>query len=107
LVRNAAHHRDRIGFYASTPAYKIQLDLHGWGDLHTETRKLTKQGRWDELGNTISDEVLDTFTVLGEPHEIALKIKKRFGNFVDTIRFELDLEDQEVQYEIIKSIESF
>jgi probable F420-dependent oxidoreductase len=104
--RNIAHHRDRIGFYASTPAYKIQLDVHGWGDLHTETRRLTKEGRWSELGDTISDEMLDTFAVVGEPHEIAPKIKKRFGDFVDTIRCDLELADQEAQYEIVKSIES-
>jgi probable F420-dependent oxidoreductase len=104
--RNAAHHRNRIGFYASTPAYKSQLELHGWGDLHAEVRRLIKQGRWQELGDPVTNEMLDTFTVMGEPHEIAPKIKRRFGDFVDTVRCELDLEDPQVQYEIIRAIES-
>ncbi|MET0988084.1 MAG: TIGR03617 family F420-dependent LLM class oxidoreductase [Steroidobacteraceae bacterium] len=104
--RNREHHRNRIGFYASTPAYKVQLDLLGWSDLHEETRRLTREGRWDELGDPITDEMVNTFTVMGEPHEIAPRIKQRFGDFVDTIRCELELEDQEMQYEIVKAIEA-
>jgi probable F420-dependent oxidoreductase len=103
--RNLEFHRNRIGFYASTPAYKEQLELHGWGDLHTETRLMTREGRWDELGAPVTDEMVDTFSVCGEPHEIAPKIKQRFGDFVDTIRCELDLADEEVQYGIVQAIE--
>lgn len=103
--RNIEWHRHRIGFYASTPAYKLQLDLHGWGEVHNETRAMTKQGRWDELGAPITDEMLETFTVMGEPKEIAPKIKRRFGDFVDTIQCNLELEDEETQYGIVKAIE--
>ncbi|MFA5630181.1 MAG: TIGR03617 family F420-dependent LLM class oxidoreductase [Porticoccaceae bacterium] len=103
--RNVEWHRHRIGFYSSTPAYKEVLDLHGWGDIHAETKKMTKEGRWDELGAPISDEMVDTYTVRGEPHEIAPKIKARFGDFVDTLQSNLELEDEEVQYGIIKAIE--
>ncbi|GLR68930.1 LLM class F420-dependent oxidoreductase [Acidocella aquatica] len=104
--KNIAWHRHRIGFYASTPAYQVQLELHGWGALHQEVKKMTKEGRWSELGAPITDEMLDTFTVMGEPKDIAPKIKQRFGDFVDTIQCNLELQDEEVQYEIIKSIES-
>jgi probable F420-dependent oxidoreductase len=104
--RNVAWHRHRLGFYASTPAYKIQLDLFGWGDIHAETRKMTKEGRWDDLWQPITDEMLDTFTVMGEPKDIAPKIKQRFGDFIDTIQSNLELEDEEVQYQIIKEIEA-
>lgn len=101
-----AHHKYRIGFYASTPAYKLQLDEFGWGDLCDEARALTKQGRWSELGDLVTDEMLHTFTVTGEPHEIAPIIEKRFSDFVDTIRVELDMADQEMQYEMVKAIEA-
>ena len=98
-------HRHRIGFYASTPSYKVQLDLHGWGDLHYELNKMTKEGRWDELGQPISDEMVDTFCVRGEPDDIAPIIKKRYSGLVDTIQSNLELEDEETQYQIIKQIE--
>ncbi|MCS6946389.1 MAG: TIGR03617 family F420-dependent LLM class oxidoreductase, partial [Steroidobacteraceae bacterium] len=104
--KNLAWHRHRIGFYASTPAYKIQLDLFGWGEVHDETRRLTREGRWDELGRPITDEMLQTFAVIGEPKEIAPKIKQRFGDFIDTIQSNLELQDEEIQYRIIKDIEA-
>jgi probable F420-dependent oxidoreductase len=104
--RNLAWHRHRLGFYASTPAYKIQLDLFGWGEVHNETRRMTKEGRWDELSRPITDAMLDTFTVMGEPKDIAPKIKMRFGDFIDTIQSNLELKNEEVQYRIIKEIEA-
>lgn len=102
--RNLDWHRHRVGFYASTPAYKIQLDLFGWGDIHLETKKMTKEGRWDDLWQPITDEMLDTFVVCGEPHEIAPKVKQRFGDFVDTIQCNLELEDEEVQWRIVNEL---
>jgi len=33
-------------FYASTPAYRPVLQLHGWEDLAAELTALTKQNRW-------------------------------------------------------------
>jgi len=104
--RNVDWHRHRIGFYSSTPAYRDALDVHGWGDIQPETRKLTKEGRWDELGDLITDEMMHTYTVMGEPHEIAPRIKERFSDFIDTIQCNLQLEDEEIQYEIVKSIEA-
>jgi probable F420-dependent oxidoreductase len=104
--KNVAWHRHRLGFYASTPAYKIQLDIFGWGDIHNETRAMTKEGRWDDLWRPITAEMLDTFVVMGEPRDIAPKIKKRFGDFIDTIQSNLELQDEEVQYRIIKDIEA-
>jgi probable F420-dependent oxidoreductase len=104
--RNVEWHRHRIGFYSSTPAYKHVLDLHGWGEVHDETRRMTREGRWDELGAPITDEMVDTFTVMGEPGDIAPRIRQRFGDFVDAIQCNLELADEEVQYEIVKAIEA-
>jgi len=104
--RNIAWHRHRIGFYASTPAYKIQLDLHGWGEVHDETRRLTKEGRWDDLWRPITDEMLRTFTVMGEPKDIAPMIKRRFSDFIDTIQSNLELKDEEIQHRIIEEIQA-
>jgi probable F420-dependent oxidoreductase len=103
--KNVAWHRHRIGFYSSTPAYRQVLDLHGWGDVHDVTRQMTRDGRWDELGAPITDEMIDTFTVMGEPKDIAPRVSQRFGDFVDVIQCNLELEDEDVQYEIVQAIE--
>ena len=36
----------RLAFYGSTPAYKVVLDAHGWGDLQPELNRLSKRGDW-------------------------------------------------------------
>ncbi len=59
--------RSLLAFYGSTPAYRPVLDAHGWGDLQPELNTLSKQGRWDEMGGLIDDEMLDTLAVRGEP----------------------------------------
>ncbi len=41
--------RQLLAFYGSTPAYRLVLDVHGWGDLQAELNAVSKQGagrRW-------------------------------------------------------------
>ncbi|WP_299565110.1 TIGR03617 family F420-dependent LLM class oxidoreductase [uncultured Mycolicibacterium sp.] len=69
--------RRLLAFYGSTPAYRPVLDLHGWGDLQPELNALSKQGRWQEMGTLIDDEVLHTIAACGTPAEIAEHIRAR------------------------------
>ena len=75
----------QLAFYASTPAYKGVLDLHGWGDLQPELNRLSKQGAWVEMGDLITDEILDEFAVVAEPGKVAGALKERFGGLVDRL----------------------
>jgi probable F420-dependent oxidoreductase len=79
--------RRQIAFYASTPAYKGVLDLHGWGDLQPDLNRLSKQGEWAKMGELIDDEILGTFAVIGEPDSIPGQLKARFGDVIDRISF--------------------
>jgi probable F420-dependent oxidoreductase len=77
--------RHQIGFYASTPAYRPVLDLHGWGDLQPRHANLVREGRWQDLAAHISDEMLETFAVVGSVSEAGAKIKSRCGDAIDRI----------------------
>jgi probable F420-dependent oxidoreductase len=77
--------RRLLAFYGSTPAYKPVLDIHGWGDLQPELHALSKQGRWQEMGGLIDDEVLHTIAACGTPAEIAEHIRKRVAGVSDTV----------------------
>jgi probable F420-dependent oxidoreductase len=79
--------RRQIAFYGSTPAYRPVLDLHGWGELQTELNVLSKDGRWEEMGTLIDDEILETFAVVGEPEEIGPELQKRYGDVISRISF--------------------
>ncbi|GAY15568.1 LLM class F420-dependent oxidoreductase [Mycobacterium sp. shizuoka-1] len=75
--------RRQISFYGATPAYRAVLDLHGWGDLHTELHRLSKVGEWTAMSALVDDEVLSTFAVVGEPKEVGAEIVRRFSDTVD------------------------
>ena len=73
----------QIAFYGSTPAYKGVLDSIGAGELQPELNTMSKQGRWEEVGELITDDILNAFAVVGEPDRIAAGIKSRYGDIVD------------------------
>ena len=75
----------QLGFYGSTPAYRPVLEVHGWGDLQSELNVLSKRGEWQTMGERITDEILEQFAVVAEPHRVAGAIKSRFGGLVDRI----------------------
>ena len=75
--------RKQLAFYGSTPAYRPTLDQHGWGDLHLELNRMSKQNRWDEMTDLIEDEVLEAIAVVGPRNEIAEKLRVRYAGIAD------------------------
>jgi hypothetical protein len=76
-----------VAFYASTPAYRPVLEVHGWGALQDELNALSKQGRWSDMATLITDDVLDVFCVSGPPKQAGAAIVRRFGGLVDRVSF--------------------
>lgn len=77
--RVAAATRARLAFYASTPAYRHVLELHGWGALHERLRALSRTGEWSAMAGLVDDEVLAAFAVVAEPGDVAAEVERRFG----------------------------
>ncbi|MEZ5170833.1 MAG: LLM class F420-dependent oxidoreductase [Acidimicrobiia bacterium] len=77
--------RQQMAFYASTPAYRSVLETHGWGDLQGELNIMSKQGRWEEMGELVDDDLLDAVAVTGAPEELPALIDDRYGDIVDRI----------------------
>lgn len=75
--------RRQIAFYGSTPAYRPVLDSIGVGELQTELNRMSKQGRWQEMGELITEEILQAFAVVGEPRSIPGQIRARYGDIID------------------------
>jgi probable F420-dependent oxidoreductase len=87
IAEGAAFVKQQIAFYGSTPAYRPVLELHGWGDLQTELNGLSKQGKWQEMGELIDDDILSAFAIVAEPEEIGPRLSDRYGDVVDRISF--------------------
>lgn len=82
-----AHKRTRalLAFYGSTPAYRPVLAAHGWQDLQPELNTLSKQGRWEEMGGLIDDEILHTIAACGTPADVARHVRDRVDGVADTV----------------------
>lgn len=79
--------RRQIAFYGSTPAYRPVLECHGWGELQTDLNRMSKEGKWEEMGTLIDDEILSTFAVVGEPEEIGPELQRRYGDVISRLSF--------------------
>lgn len=77
--------RRQIAFYASTPAYRPVLELHGWAELGQQLNLLSRRQEWTQMGELIDDDVLDVFAVSGSPVEVAAAIRQRFGDIATRI----------------------
>lgn len=97
LLQSKIATKQQIAFYGSTPAYKGVLDCHGWGDIQEELNKQSKLGKWLEMTDLISDEILDTIAVVGEPLEVSQKIKQRYGDIIDRITLDSSISKESLQ----------
>jgi len=77
--------RKQLAFYGSTPAYRATLERSGWGELHVELNRLSKQGRWDEMTGLIGDEILEAIAVVGPRREIAPRLRARLAGVADAV----------------------
>ncbi|MGN6696410.1 MAG: TIGR03617 family F420-dependent LLM class oxidoreductase [Aquihabitans sp.] len=74
-----------IGFYGSTPAYAAVLETEGRGDLHPELRRLSREGRWEEMAALVDDDLLDAVVLRGDPAAVAARLRDRYDGFADRI----------------------
>lgn len=85
VAQSAQLARQQLAFYGSTPAYRPVLEAHGWGALQEELRLLSKQGEWVAMGERITDEMLETFAIVGLPEELPAKLHARYGGLVERL----------------------
>ncbi len=85
-VRDA---RARIAFYCSTPAYRPAFEIHGLGELARELSVLSKAGRWEEMPDRISDDILHEYVTVGTYDEIGDRLIDRYGDVVTSIEFSI------------------
>jgi probable F420-dependent oxidoreductase len=79
--------RSQIAFYASTPSYSAVMDMHGWHDLYERLNQMSREGRWYEMGELISDDMLHQFAVVAPIDEIAHAVKERYDGLLDRIGY--------------------
>ena len=79
--------KQQIAFYASTPAYRAVLDHHGWGDLQPELTRMSKEGKWVEMGDLIDDDMVRTFAAVGDVPTVARELRERWEGAATRLSF--------------------
>ena len=97
LAQRVRDARARIAFYCSTPAYRRAFEIHGLGDLATELAQLSKAGRWNEMPERISDDILHEYVAVGTYDQIGDILVDRFEGVVTSIEFSIAARDEHVQ----------
>lgn len=87
IRNNAIATKSQIAFYASTPSYSSVLEMHGWQDLGERLGKMTREGRWSEMWQEISDDMLNEIAVVAPIDELAHKVKERYTGLLDRIGY--------------------
>ncbi len=74
--RNKMAAKSQIAFYASTPSYGAVMEMHGWQEVATRLNVMSREGRWTEMWQEISDEMLDEIAVVAQPDELPYKVQR-------------------------------
>jgi probable F420-dependent oxidoreductase len=85
LDANTTATRAQIAFYASTPAYRVVLDVHGWGDLQPQLQAKTRSGDWAGMAALVHDDLLHAVAVVAPPDEVATEVLQRYGRHLDRV----------------------
>jgi probable F420-dependent oxidoreductase len=91
LTARARDVRARVAFYASTRTYRRVFELHGWGHLTDELSHLARNGRWSEMPDRVSDEMLETIAVVAHHDSLAAELGKRYAGAATAIEFGIPL----------------
>ncbi len=80
--------KERVALYASTPEYKHMLSMHGWTVSQEDFAALAREGKWEEMGHLVTDEMLEAYAVIARPDDLPGALKKRYGGKVDRIQID-------------------
>ena len=93
--------KTQIAFYASTPSYAAVMEMHGWSDVREQLSQMAREGRWMEMWEAISDEMLAEFAVVGAPDELPYLVKARYEGLLDRVGFYFPYKPEEEDKRII------
>jgi alkanesulfonate monooxygenase SsuD/methylene tetrahydromethanopterin reductase-like flavin-dependent oxidoreductase (luciferase family) len=97
--------KQQVAFYASTPAYRAVLEHHGWGDLQPELTRMSKEGKWQEMGDVISDDVLREFAAVGDVAEVAAQLRERWAPTLTRLSFYIPYaHDDALPHELLEAL---
>jgi len=78
------------------------FELHGWNDLQPKLNRLSKEGKWDEMADSLPEEVIDAFVLSGTAEQVVDQMKTIFGGKIDRTSLGFDVKDPDRQKALIQ-----
>jgi probable F420-dependent oxidoreductase len=100
--------KTQVAFYGSTRSYRGVFEAHGWGDVCPQLHELSTQGRWVEMADLITDEMLEEFAVVSDYDGLVPKIKARWGGMITRTGFAIPVrkpEDEERLRHMVRQLQ--
>jgi probable F420-dependent oxidoreductase len=79
--------RQQLAFYASTPAYRVVLETHGWGEVSVRLGEKAAKGDWGGMAALVTDEMLDVYALAGTYDEIPELVRRKYAGRIDRLSF--------------------
>ena len=84
------------------------LEMHGWENKFSAFIELAHEGKWEEMGDHVTEEMLDEYTVVGTPEEVLRKLTARFGGVTQRVQLDdewiEDMSDDDVCELVIEQV---
>jgi probable F420-dependent oxidoreductase len=85
LERQRTEVRRQVAFYGSTRTYHDVFEHHGWETVGMELHQLSTEGKWDEMPELVTDEMLAAFAIEAPPAEILPTVREVYGDIADRV----------------------
>ncbi|MPZ99515.1 MAG: TIGR03617 family F420-dependent LLM class oxidoreductase [Dehalococcoidia bacterium] len=82
--------RRQLSFYASTRSYSNVMKTHGWDDEAAHLHRLSIEGKWDDMVDVITDEMMEEFCVIGTWDELPGKMREKYAGINTQVGFGAD-----------------
>jgi probable F420-dependent oxidoreductase len=89
--------RRHMSFYAATKTYFAVLEHHGWLETGEELVRLSREGRWDDMEGSVTDEMLDQLAISATFDDLPDAIRARYGGLVTSVNLVFGPPYQELQ----------
>jgi hypothetical protein len=83
------------------------MELHGWDDTRQRLSRLAAKGRWGEMPDLVTDEMLDEFALSGTWEELPGLIMTRYEGLLDRVMYYLPFVPGEMDDRWRGTIEAF
>lgn len=87
VAREWERQRQRLGFLYSTPAYWPALELLGWPEVGPRLQRRTREGRWAEMAEGVTDAMMEKIVPRGSYEDIAGVLRERYAGLASAIAF--------------------